>query len=322
MCGQAIFTAEARLTISTALEIIERERGNPKGLHERLILKPTYRKAYLEVLLREEQGFREGLEALFHLAPEPTEEEQEEPLDWLIPEDFWQALEEFRVRWKLPVAFKGEIGTTLYLRRCGIPVSGVFTVNLQQVRECLQALEPEVEGVINSLTKDPVAFQLTLRINFLKSQLRFYHLAERVGSRLHNLIPELQEFSLIEQPLATRFRTRLTELENELEAHLKQQLDRLPERAWHTRYEQLKGLLPCVSSELNRVHAEYARRLAPEYISRSVEQVYLRIFKGYSWQQIAAYFAQVKKENLGRAAVRKTTLQVLSLLGMHENPPD
>jgi hypothetical protein len=305
MSGQLTFTAEERLLISTLEYDLQRLEHDPEKLFTAWVLKPTYRKAYLDYLLKEVQVFRTEFEALYRLTPEVAEEPLSDPLDWQLPDTYLTALDGFRTRWKLPEGFSREITFTFYLRRCGVAVNGVYAVN----KERIEAFRASVSRWIDLLCQDPEVKGIYLQIE--KARQRRQCLPPLFGSEaVQSWLPLLGLPAPSPEKVEAFYERELASLKRQLKERILRGFGQEGESLWWQRALQVDTRLEKILPHWKPLYRKHARHLSPEFVERSVCQVFLRVLEQKEWGQIAS------RLRLPRSTVSSSTPIILSLLGV------
>jgi hypothetical protein len=322
-----------------AVEDVHRHNSDLDALFQEWVVRPLYVDALYERLLQERE-FRESLNALrMELAQsilQAYEASPQEPLWrvsywwWEIPEACDAPLRRFPEQWKLPERASGDIlgsllpAVDLHLREqvplettlSGKPLCfwGVKWSQLQALENALLLAVAYLDTRAYLLLKeDTEARPLLERIEQVNA-----HLSEATAHAFHLSIrpkvwykpvafgQSLLWVRYMSKILGERLATVSVEREwRELIRRKASHSDSLPTIKFLADFRELLDVVERLQSCYGRLLS--ARRLAPEYIARVVEQVYLRL-RGWSWGQIGA---KVKEK---RDTVRKSTMYAARIL--------
>lgn len=309
MSKQLTFTAEERLLISTLEYDLQRLEHNPERLFTAWVLKPTYRKAYLDYLLQKVPAFREGFEALYCLTPEPTAEEVSEPLDWQLPDTYLTALDGFRTRWKLPEGFSREITFTFYLRHCGVEVNGVYAVGKERIQAFRVSAGERLNLLVRDCSNNREVAETFRQLERVKVRLQLFPSAfENNQSRL------FLEVLGIRVPTPEQWRVcykrRLASLRCQLREQILRELGQGHESLWLKRALQVDARLEEILPQWTPLYRKHARQLDPEYAERGAQQVYLRLFEKRTWEDIGDCC------NVVPSTAQETTKEFAQIIGI------
>lgn len=313
MSKQPTFTAEERLLLSIFRNDCDILGQDPETLFRAWVLQPTYRKAYLDYLLQQVPAFREDFEALYRLTPEPTPEALEAPLDWQVSDACLTALAEFRTRWKLPKLFGRELMATCYLRRFDKPLEReVYTFSYERMEACLSEMNQKLEAKVNSFRAIPEIGEKCNLLETCERMLIPYRVAEQLGWNKENLPASLQAVlsSTDLKELKERLEQRVSQLQEQVRNLLLQQLASEPEAVWWLKLMDMRSRLPNLCAAWTPLYRKHARQLDPKYAERGAQQVYLRLFAKWTWEDIGDCC------NVVPSTAQETTKEFAQIIGI------